>query len=91
MGMHLCARTAFVGARYFELVMWMVNRGALPLALVRAPSNGGAPHPYVYSNPRPNATISRFDMIVACAPAWFDLQAAVERGRQRAAKKKTPK
>lgn len=62
-----------VGCAYHELFTLMASRGALPLALVRAPTAGGASHPYVYSCPRPTATVNRFDMIIGAAPSWFQM------------------
>ena len=72
---------AFLGCRYHEFFVWMVNRGAVPLAIVRAPATGGAPHPYVYSNPRPTAAVQRYDMVLGCAPAGFVMQTPTARTR----------
>ena len=58
----------FIGRPYHELFVWMVARGALPLALMRAPTPGGASHPYVYSAPRPTALLNRFDRLFGAAP-----------------------
>ena len=62
---------SFIGRPYHELFVWRATRGALPLALVRAPTAGGASHPYVYSTPRPTAVLNRFDMLIGAAPSWF--------------------